>query len=537
MSPDEINSSLAQVAKKLVDAILEENSFDGNVILLITPRSFESLVGGPTQSAIIQREIVKLWKDTAEKYGRTESAEYFDLPTCLLIAVFQSLKGFQESGIAGDELTLGESFAKAWGEIKYSSRVGSKYFNPSECSVDSRLSFQYRIWTFLQKYFEDVHQLHLHVPDPKPFRGRYLQFVKAQVHLTESDIQEISAILNESVDFQNHPSDEAIHHLLFSRWHKFSEGFAPRLREVINESSDKGNLERFYSKIVAAYYDKNARLESAALKTQNDGKNYPLKGGKQQLRLELNAGIIKFVLFDLTCQTFAEFSNKAALRDFFTNSPDHFLLFYEEDPSRPSKEYVLLDRLIPINRALVALCIGQGDGHETLYAEWEDQYVFGLKIYYRRFNCSTSLPIELLKCRQEHSSSRLSLLGGLKHPASRTAYLVDAGPRIAQKHTVAKVGYGNLSSYDEYSVTEGRYNVCNTQFDVSAAGIATPSPDVFGFDLSCWSYSSDSEKINLTGLTVSNPLPPPVTRRWIDKQLIERSLATKCNDDDAKGRC
>lgn len=519
---------LAKVANSFLAFILDNNSFEGTVILLITPRSFNTLIGSVEIAKQVQEAIVRRWITAAKAYGYTESIDCFTPSTCLLIAVLQSLVGFQGTTNGEpeqDTVSLGQAFAKLWGKKTYSTGwAGQTYFNPSKQPPDSELSFQYQLWTYLQNYFADTYGLHLYVPKPKSNRDRYLQFVKAQVPLTYPDIQEISALLNESVDFYTAPSEDTVHHLIFSHWRKVSDGFAPRLREIIQKSSGDGQLERFYSRIIARYYDTNARQDLHEISSQHSGKNFPSGPGQQQLRLEFNQGVLKLVLFDLRHQSFSKFSNRATLEEFFHKSPDRLLLFYKEDPNRISEEYAMCETLVPTGRKIMVLAmldaLPPGDHWTT---SWKDQRVLGLRVCYRVFINVDELPIQVLRHRQVINESRLPLIGGLKHPRARNLYLEGAGPRIPPCIAVQKVGYGPLERYTEHEVTAGRYLAGQVSFDVSPVEPAPRDLSTFGFDLSCWTYSSKADEINLAGLETTNSLPPPVTRQWINQQLAQRT--------------
>lgn len=524
---------LQQATTSLTKLILEENSFNGHVILLLTPRSLDRLFGSVEQAKLIRAAVVRRWKTITQQYGKTESDNCFTLETCLPIAVLQSAICFQDSKeISADEedLTLGQSFAKAWGETSYRNGIGQRYFNPSGSSVESKNSFQYRLWLFLKTHFASQHQLHLDIPAPQAYQGRFLRFVKAQVHLTHRDIKEVSALLNESIDYLNSPSPETVHHLLFSRWREVESSFAPRLREIITASGNDGQLERFYSNIIARYFDASAERTANDRQSNLPASNYPNSSSTRQLRLELVKDTLNLYLFDLRQQTSDDFSSRETLSNFFSKDKSHLLIFYEEDPQNLYQEYALCDRLIPDNRRLVVLTAPNLYTIPKLSVEgWHTAFILGQKIHYQAFSSAQQLPLSAVNGREIVARTRSIPPGGLKHPGTRKTYLTDAGPRIHSDLTVRKVGFSPLTRYKPYQLTPGRYQTPENQFDVADP---TPSPvddAPFGFDLSTWSYTSNPDKINLSGLATTNPIPIPLTRRWIKQQLQVRQITQSPN--------
>jgi hypothetical protein len=517
---------LQQATTSLIKLILEENSFNGHVILLLTPRTLNRLFGGKEAADQILAATVRRWKAVTRVYGKTEAYDCLNLETCLPIAVLQSVIGFQDSKDVStneEDLTLGQSFARIWGETSYQSGVGQRYFNPSESSVDDANSFQYRLWLFLKDHFESHHQLHLDVPAPQAYRGRFLRFVKYQVHLTHHDIREVSALLNTSIDFLNSPSPETIHHLLFSKWKEVESTFAPRLREVISASGNDGQLERFYSNIIARYFDASAERVSGSEEPRKSSAGSSASGNPQQLRLEFVKGTISLYLYNFWEQTFSDFSSRETFRQFFRNDKSHLLIFHEEDPENLYQEFALCGSLIPDDRKLVVLAFPELHPIIKLSeSEWQTAFVLGQKINYQVFHSASQLPAAALVGRNVIPRTSALPSGGLKHPGTRKTYLVNAGPRISPGFPIRQVGFSPINDYNPNQLSPGRYLTPHNRFDVAHVSPAIVDTSPFGFSLSSWSYTSDIDKINLTGLAVTNPIPMPLTRRWVEKQLLAR---------------
>ena len=521
--------TIGAVYNRFLKHILENNTFENQIFLLVTPRTVIDMFGYD-KAHQVRGLIVNRWREIAAEYRRAVVEDILDIPSCLCIAVLQTAIGFMDPKNKPDDGsdTLGAHFAKIWGVENYEDHFES-YFNPSKEDVNSGMSLQYAIWSTLQRFFHRSEEcLKLTIPPPRAHRDRYQQFIKDQVYISYKDITQIVSKLDGDRDFINMPTLDTVHSLIFDRYRDI-KGFLPSaVTDVVKRSESEGNqLERFFSCIIFRHYNLSKRHGFSVRSLRNATRSKNTERWIQwQLRLETNEDEIDFYLYALSTGMCKNITDKQRLLEYFDRRATCcYGIFYEANPITFDTEYILAGKKVPNDRGTLLVIAGTPDEALRGTYEWKHTYKKGQIFYWTYCSTSSVLP-NMLTGQRELVSSPILLSGGLLIPNKRWVYLAGAGPTLPSTVIVRKIGTGVVQNYDPTRTSSGRYVVhhAELQFDVETACRPAAQPKSrFGFDLTNWKYTSDDAQIHLDGLNTSNPYQKPATRQWIDNLVQLRN--------------
>lgn len=512
------------IAQSLLEFYQTQNRGGDRVFLLTTAETYTSLFG--EENLLMVLETARhTWRRCADQYRMSPQAPADE--DALLIASYQCYLAFQESDEdegeeQGDE-SLGKFIASELGEDAYDHNLQRRYFNPSNETVQSGLSFQYVVWRTVKGVFNNQpDRLNLSIPDPAKYRGRWLQYPKYQVFVNHSDIYKIGRLLSNDHRFAEDPSGESVREVLFDSWKKHRSYFNKTFRKWVEEQSSTGKIELLYCELIAKYL--RQRSYQDATDAQEDlSKRIRDKRPYRRLCVEVIGEKVEFYNYDPTEDQFVSCSLRKVESKLLASD---FCIFARAK----GVEYNLYQevRQVGPRGGSYLLTMPRGSVPADLLAKTINLKPYSSMVRGVMFPDLASMlarfPELMKRSFRESEFSYLIAEGGLKTYRQRYEYYEGAGPHLpVEEFPLRKIGFGIVEHYDSSSVKTGSYQAQNGGFTVVPFRRPIDHQAPKGFSLATWSYE-DATDANIVGLTTQNPMPELTTRNWIESVLANSSL-------------